>query len=136
MTEANFTDITIIANSSSKPPRKEGKDRDGVDQFIITFSLSNSAKGPWIETFNRAWGERSKKIPSLRLPVVSDDRIQITCPLDDQLQGHLDDLKREVVQLTSCFENIFGKSRMKPIEMMRFYRTSGSDRRGGGKGRK
>ena len=63
MNEDSFTDITIIGNSSSKLPRKEGKTKDGKDQFIITFSLSGNAKVPWIETFNRAWVERSKKTP-------------------------------------------------------------------------
>ena len=103
MNEANFTDITIVANSSSRPPRKEGKTTDGKDQFIITFSLSSNAKGYWIETFNQAWVKRSKKTTSLRLPVVSDDKIQITCPLDDQLQGHLDDLKREFATTNQLF---------------------------------
>ncbi len=103
MNEDSFTDITIIGNSTSKLPRKEGKTKDGKDQFIITFSLSSNVKVPWIETFNRAWVERSKKIPSLRLPVVSDDKIQITCQLDDQLQGHLDDLKQELTTTNQLF---------------------------------
>ena len=104
MNEDSFTDITITGNSSSKLPRKEGKTKDGKDQFIITFSLSSNAKVPWIETFNRAWVEKSKKTPSsLRLPVVSDNKIQITCSLDDQLQGHLDDLKEELTTTNQRF---------------------------------
>ncbi len=103
MTEADFTDIIIVGNHTAKPPRKEGNSKEGKDQFIITFSLSSNAKGPWIETFNRVWGERSKQIPSLPLPIVSDGQIQITCPLDDQLQGHLDSLKREVATTNQVY---------------------------------
>src|ERR1044071_6352480 len=95
MTEADFVDIIIIGNHTAKPPRKDGQNKEGQDHFIITFSLSRSARPPWVEAFNRIWGERSKQIPSLPLPIVSDDQIQITCLLDDRLQGHLDDLKRE-----------------------------------------
>src|ERR1051325_1698279 len=94
MTEADFTDIIIIGNNTSKPPRKEGSNKEGKDQFIITFSLSRNAKGPWVEAFHRVWGKRSKQTSSLQLPIVSDDQIQLTCPLDDQLQGRLDDFKR------------------------------------------
>jgi len=53
MSEAQFPDITIIGNSAAKAPRKAGKTKEGKDQFIITFSLSSNAQGPWIETFNR-----------------------------------------------------------------------------------
>ena len=102
MAEVNFTDISIIGNNTSKPPHKDGN-KEGKDQFVITFSLSRNAKGPWIETFNRVWGARSKQTPSLPLPVVSDDQIQITCPLDDQLQGHLDNLKREVATTNQVY---------------------------------
>jgi hypothetical protein len=90
-------------NNTAKPPRKEGKNKEDEDHFIITFSLSSNAKRPWIETFNRVWGERSQQIPSLPLPMVKDDQIQITCPLDDQLQGHLDDLKREVATTNQVY---------------------------------
>src|SRR5437868_8767831 len=103
MAEAEFTDIIIIGNHTAKPPRKEGNNKEGKDHFIITFSLSRNAKGPWIEAFNRAWGKRSKQIPSLPLPIVSDDQIQITCPLHDQLQGHLDDLKRAVASTIKVY---------------------------------
>ena len=96
MTEDHFTDIIIVGNNTSKSPRSEGKNKEGKDQFLITFSLSRNPKGPWIETFNRVWGEHSKQTHSLKLPIVRDDQIQIICPLDDHLQGHLDDLKREV----------------------------------------
>lgn len=103
MTEADFTDIIIIGNHTAKPPRKEGSNKEGQDHFIITFSLSRNARPPWIEAFNRIWGARSKQIPSLPLPIVSDDQIQITCPLDGQLQGHLDNLKREVAATNQVY---------------------------------
>src|SRR5437867_802230 len=103
MAEAHFPDISIVGNITSKPPRKEGRNKEGKDQFIITFGLSRNAKGPWIETFNRVWGKRSKQASLLQLPIVSEDQIQITCPLDDQLQGHLDDLKREVAATNQAY---------------------------------
>jgi hypothetical protein len=103
MTEADFIDITIIGNHTAKPPRKDGKNKEGQAQFIITFSLSRDARPPWIEAFNRIWGERSKQIPSLPLPIVSDDRIQISCPIDNRLQGHLDDLKQEVAATNQAY---------------------------------
>jgi hypothetical protein len=96
MTEEQFTDIIIVGNNKSKSTRNEGKNKEGKDQYLITFSLSRSAKGTWIETFNRVWGEQDKQPHSLKLPVVRDDQIQIICPLDDQLQSHLDNLKRKV----------------------------------------
>ena len=96
MQQVQFTDINIVSNRTSKPPRKEGRNKEGKDQFMVTFNLSSNPKAPWIENFNRTWGQRSRQTPSLQLPIVSDDQIQITCPLDDQLQGHLDDLKLEV----------------------------------------
>jgi hypothetical protein len=95
MSEVQFSDITIAGNSAAKAPRKDGKTKLGEDQFIITFSLSSNAQGPWIETFNREWGKHGKP-PLLPLPMVRDDQIQIACPLDGQLQGHLDDLKQVV----------------------------------------
>ena|SRR5207253_8038802 len=103
MTEADFVDIMIIGNHTAKPPRKDGKNKEGQDHFIITFSLSRNARPPWIEAFNRIWSERSKQVPSLPLPIVSDDQIQITCPLDDRLQGHLDDLKRGVAATNQAY---------------------------------
>ncbi|MCI0388357.1 MAG: hypothetical protein MOB07_06280 [Acidobacteria bacterium] len=96
MSEVEFSDITIIGNSAAKTPRKEGKTKDGKDQFIITFSLSRNAQGHWIETFNRVWGKQGNEPSLLPLPMVRDDQIQIACPLDDQLQGHLDNLKQVV----------------------------------------
>jgi hypothetical protein len=96
MSEIHFTDLTITGNSSSRAPRRDGHNKEGKDQFVITFSLSSQAKGPWVETFNRVWAERGKQTSPLNLPVVSDDQIQITCPFDDQLQLHLDNLKRMV----------------------------------------
>jgi hypothetical protein len=39
MSEVQFSDITIIGNSAAKAPRKEGKTKEGKDQFIITMSL-------------------------------------------------------------------------------------------------
>jgi hypothetical protein len=95
MDETYFTDITIVGNSNSKLPRREGINKEGKDQFIITFSLSSSASGLWIETFNRVWKQRSNQPNSLELPIVKEDQIQILCPLDDQLQVHLEELKRE-----------------------------------------
>jgi hypothetical protein len=96
MSEVQFPDITIIGNSAAKAPRKAGRTREGKDQFIITFSLSSKAQGPWIETFNRVWGKRDNEPTLLPLQMVRDDQIQIACPLDDQLQGHLDNLKQVV----------------------------------------
>ncbi|HZS06837.1 MAG TPA: hypothetical protein VFD58_18520 [Blastocatellia bacterium] len=100
MAEIHFTDITITGNNVAKPPRKEGRNKEGKDQFIITFTLSSHAKGPWIETFNRIWGEFNRKAPSIQLPIVSDGQVQLTCPLDDRLQNHLDNLK-EVITTTN-----------------------------------
>jgi len=105
MTEAGFTDIIIIGNNTSKPPRKEGSNKEGRDQFIITFSLSRSAKGAWIEAFNRVRGKRGKQALSLPFSVVNDDQIQLTCALDDQLQSHLDDLKREVATTNQIYRD-------------------------------
>jgi hypothetical protein len=96
MSEVQFPDITIIGNSAAKAPRKAGKTKEGKDQFIITFSLSSNAQGPWIETFNRVWGKRDNEPTLLPIQMVKDDQIQIACPLDDQLQGHLDNLKQVV----------------------------------------
>jgi hypothetical protein len=96
MSEVQFPDITIIGNSAAKAPRKAGKTKEGKDQFIITFSLSSNAQGPWIETFNRVWGKRDNEPTLLPLQMVRGDQIQIACPLDDQLQGHLDNLKQVV----------------------------------------
>jgi hypothetical protein len=103
MSEVQFSDITIIGNSAAKAPRKEGKTKDGKDQFIITFSLSSNAQGPWIETFNRVWGKRGNEPPLLSLPMVRDGLIQIVCPLDDQLQDHLDDLKQVVATTNQVY---------------------------------
>ncbi len=96
MAEAQFTDILITGNSVAKPPRKEINNKDGIDRYIVTFSLSSYVKSFWIETFNRMWAETSQQIPAIPPPLVRDDLLQVTCPLDDQLQGHLDDLKRVV----------------------------------------
>jgi hypothetical protein len=96
MSEVQFPDITIIGNSAAKAPRKVGKTKEGRDQFIITFSLSSNAQGPWIETFNRVWGKRDNEPTLLPIQMVKDDQIQIACPLDDQLQGYLDNLKQVV----------------------------------------
>ncbi len=103
MAEINFTDITIAGNSTARPPRKEGRNKEGNDQFIITFSLSSHAGGPWIEIFNQVRGGRSSQASSLHLPTVSDNQIQITCPLDDQLQDHLDNLKRAVATTNQMY---------------------------------
>ena len=103
MSEVQFSDITIIGNCAAKAPRKEGKTKEGKDQFIITFSLSSSAQGPWIETFNRVWGKRGNEPPLLPLPMIRDDQIQIACPLDDQLQGHLDNLKQVVTTTNQMY---------------------------------
>ena len=100
MSEVQFPDITIIGNSAAKAPRKAGKTKEGKDQFIITFSLSSNAQGPWIETFNRVWGKLDNEPTLLPIQMVKDDQIQIACPLDDQLQGHLDNLK-QVVAMTN-----------------------------------
>ena len=96
MSEVQFPDITIIGNSEAKAPRKAGRTKEGKDQFIITFSLSSNAQGPWIETFNRVWGKRDNEPTLLPIQMVKDDQIQIACPLDDQLQGYLDNLKQVV----------------------------------------
>jgi len=96
MSEVQFPDITIVGNNAAKAPRKAGKTKEGKDQFIITFSLSSNAQGPWIETFNRVWGKRDNEPTLLPIQMVKDDQIQIACPLDDQLQGHLDNLKQVV----------------------------------------
>jgi hypothetical protein len=96
MSEVQFPDITIIGNSAAKAPRKVGKTKEGIDQFIITFSLSSNAQGPWIETFNRVWGKRDNEPTLLPIQMVKDDQIQIACPLDDHLQGYLDNLKQIV----------------------------------------
>jgi hypothetical protein len=103
MSEVKFSDITIIGNSAAKPPRKEGQTKEDKDQFTITFSLSSNAQGPWIEVFNRVWGKRSNEPPLLPLPMVRDDQIQIVCPLDDQLQGHLDNLKQIVATTNQVY---------------------------------
>jgi hypothetical protein len=96
MSEVQFPDITIIGNSAVKAPRKAGKTKEGKDQFIITFRLSSNAQGPWIETFNRVWGKRDNEPTLLPIQMVKDDQIQIACPLDDHLQGYLDNLKQVV----------------------------------------
>ena len=103
MTEADFIDIIITGNHTAKPPRKDGKNKEGQDQFIITFSLSSNARPLWIEAFNRVAGEHSKQILSSPSSIVNDDQIQITCPLDDRLQGRLDDLKREVARTNQAY---------------------------------
>jgi len=103
MSEVQFSDITIIGNSAAKAPRKEGITKEGKDQFIITFSLSSNAQGSWIETFNRVWGKRGNEPPLLSLPMVRDDQIQIACPLDDQLQDHLDNLKQVVATTNQVY---------------------------------
>jgi hypothetical protein len=103
MDETHFTDITITGNSKSKSPRREGINKDGKAQFIITFTLSQSASGRWIETFNRVWKEHSEQTHSSLLPIVKDDQIQISCPLDDQLQGYLEDIKREAATTNQLY---------------------------------
>ena len=103
MSEVQFSDITIIGNSAAKAPRKEGITKEGKDQFIITFSLSSNAQGPWIEIFNRVWGKHSNEPPLLPLPMVRDGQIQIICPLDDQLQGHLDNLMQVVATTNQVY---------------------------------
>jgi hypothetical protein len=96
MSEVQFPDITIIGNCAAKAPRKVGKTKEDKDQFIITFRLSSNAQGPWIETFNRVWGKRDNEPTLLPIQMVKDDQIQIACPLDDHLQGYLDNLKQVV----------------------------------------
>jgi hypothetical protein len=103
MSEVRFSDITIIGNCAAKGPRKEGKTKEGKDQFIITFSLSSNAQGPWVETFNRVWGKHGNEPPLLSLPMIRDDQIQIACSLDDQLQGHLDNLKQVVATTNQVY---------------------------------
>jgi hypothetical protein len=103
MAETHFTDIIIVGNSISRLPRREGKNKEGKDQFIITFSLSSSASGLWIETFNRVWKKHAEQTHSSQLPIVKDDQIQIICPLDDQLQGYLEDLKREAATTNQVY---------------------------------
>lgn len=104
MAEANFTEILIVGNHAFKPLRRDGKNKEGKDQFIVTFSLSKIAKGAWIETFNRVW-EHSKEASSLQLPKVKDDQIQLICTLDDQLQSHLDDLKVKVARTNRAYRD-------------------------------
>lgn len=103
MSEVQFSDITIIGNCAAKAPRKDGKNKEGKDQFIITFSLSSNALGAWIEIFNRVWGKQGNEPPLLSLPMVRDGQIQIACPLDDQLQGHLDNLKQVVATTNQAY---------------------------------
>jgi hypothetical protein len=103
MSEVQFSDITIIGNSAAKPPRREGTTKEGKDQFIITFSLSSNAESHWIETFNRVWGKRGNEPPLSLLPMVRDGQIQIACPLDDQLQGYLDNLKQVVATTNQVY---------------------------------
>ena len=103
MSEVQFPDITIIGNSAAKAPRKAGKTKEGKDQFIITFSLSSNAQGPWIETFNRVWGKRDNEPTLLPIQIVKDDQIQIACPLDEQLQSHLDNLKQIVITTNDVY---------------------------------
>lgn len=103
MTEAQFTEINIVGHNASKPPRKDGKNKAGKDQFIISFNLSMNANVLWVETFNRMWGEHSKQTNTLQLPIVKDDHIQIICSIDDQLQDHLDDLKREITKTNRVY---------------------------------
>jgi hypothetical protein len=103
MSEVQFSDITIVGNCAAKAPRKEGKTKEDKDRFIITFSLSSNAQSPWIETFNRVWGKRGNEPPLLPLPMVRDDQIQIACPIDDQLQGHLDDLKQVIATTNQVY---------------------------------
>ena len=103
MAETHFTDITITGNSKSKSPRRDGINKDGKVQFIITFSLSQSASGHWIETFNRVWKEHAEQTHSSLLPIVKDDQIQISCPLDDQLQDYLEDIKREAATTNQLY---------------------------------
>ena len=107
MTEVHFTDLAIVGNHATKPPRKDGKNEMGQDQFIITFSLSRHANGYWTEAFNRVCGEQDNRTRYLRLPLVKDDQIQILCPIDDQLQVHLDDLK-QLIEMTNrlCREQL------------------------------
>jgi hypothetical protein len=103
MSEVQFSDITIIGNCAAKAPRREGKNKEGKDQFIITFNLSSNALGAWIETFNRVWGKHGNEPSLLPLPMVRDDQIQIACPLDDQLQCHLDNLKQVVAATNQVY---------------------------------
>lgn len=98
-----FTDIIIVGNNVSKPPRRDGRNKEGKDQFLITFSLSGSARRAWVETFKLVWEGREKQAPPFPLPVVSDDQIQITCPLDDHLQAYLEDLRREVATTNQVY---------------------------------
>jgi hypothetical protein len=105
MSEVQFSDITIIGNSAAKAPRKEGKTKEGKDQFVITFSLSGNAQGSWIETFNRVWGKQGNEPLLLPLPMVRGDQIQIGCPLDDQLQDHLDNLKQVVATTNHMYRS-------------------------------
>ena len=103
MSEAQFSDIVIVGNCASKTPRKEGTTKEGKDLFIITFSLSRNAQSPWIETFNRVWGKNREGVPILSMPMVKDDQIQIACPLDEQLQSHLDNLKQIVITTNDVY---------------------------------
>ena len=103
MSEVQFSDITIVGNCAAKAPRREGKNKEGKDQFIITFNLSSNALGAWIETFNRVWGKHGNEPSLLPLPMVRDDQIQIACPIDDQLQDHLDNLKQVVATTNQMY---------------------------------
>jgi hypothetical protein len=103
MFEVQVSDITIIGNSAAKPPRKEGKTKEGKEQFIITFSLSSNAEAHWIEAFNRVWGKRDNEPPLLPLPMVRDGQVQIACPLDDQLQSQLDNLMQVVATTNQVY---------------------------------
>jgi hypothetical protein len=103
MSEVQFSDIAIIGNCAAKAPRKEGKTKEGKDQFIITFSLSSNSQGPQVETFNRVWGKHGNEPPLSPLPMIRDAQIQIACLLDDQLQGHLDNLKQVVATTNQVY---------------------------------
>ncbi len=106
MAETHFTDVTIVGNSISRLPRREGNNKEGKDQFIIAFSLSSSPSGLWIETFNRVWEKHGEQTYSLQSPIVKDNQIQIICPLDDQLQGHLEDLKQEAATTNQVYREL------------------------------
>ncbi len=98
MAESHFTDIIIVGNSISGLPHREGK-----DQFIVTSILSSRPSGLWIETFNRLWKNHAEPSHSLQSPIVKDDQIRIICPIDDQLQGYLEDLKREAATTNQVY---------------------------------
>jgi hypothetical protein len=103
MAASHFTDITITGNSKSRLPRRDGIDKEGKEQYVITFSLSQSANGRWIEIFNRVWKEYTEQTHSSQVPIVKDDQIQIICPFDDRLQGNLEDLKRETATTNQMY---------------------------------